>query len=311
MAELLGDLHFQRPLWLAALLLPLLLRTLPRQRRGGWAAVLAPHLLQHLELRSEGSRPLLAPRRSWLLALVLLPLALAGPSWQRQPSLFAEPRSTLIVVLYLGESMAARDLPPSRLERAVHKLGDLLQAMPGLRVGLVAYAGSAHTVMPPTADRELLLGYAAALEPALMPRAGNDPAAALAVARRLAVSASAPAGILFMTDSLPVAAMDSELALPVDVLALLPTAAGGYGNERAPGAFAALEAGAEALGARLIAATVDDADVRRLTRRNHRLAGSSAVGQGDRWRDGGRYLLWPLLLLMMGWQRRGWSLGAP
>ncbi|HKK22461.1 MAG TPA: VWA domain-containing protein [Pseudohaliea sp.] len=306
MAEALVAFHFQRPLWLLALFVPLLAAWLLRRQRSGWESVVAPHLLVALQVSREGRSGLLRPRASWLLALLLAPLALAGPSWQREPSPLGAPDDVLVVALYVGDSMLAGDVPPSRLERAVTKLRDLLEATPEQRVGLVAYAGSAHTVMPPTADHELLLAYAAALEPALMPRTGNDPGAALAGAARLA--AGAGGRLLLVSDSLPSAA-DTEAPLPLVVLAVVPSAEPG-GYRGGGGEYRAVEAAADTLGAHAIAVTIDDTDVAQLARRLRGGGAGGPLGDGERWADGGRYLLLPLLLLVAGWQRRGWSLEA-
>ena len=307
MAEALGAFHFQRPLWLAALLLPLLGAWFLRRQRSGWDSVIAPHLLAALQVARQGGGGLLRPRASWLLALLLTPLALAGPSWQRERSPLGAPDAVLVVVLQVSDSMLADDVAPSRLGRAVTKLRDLLEAVPEQRVGLVAYAGSAHTVMPPTADHGLLLEYAEALAPALMPRPGNDPATALARAVQLAAGAGGRARLLLVSDSLPGAGAATP-ALPVEVLAMVPSGeTGGYPG--GDGEYRAIEQAGNALGARPVAVTIDGADVAALARRL-RGGGGGLGGDGERWADGGRYLLLPLLLLVAGWQRRGWSLEA-
>ncbi|KGE04259.1 vWA domain-containing protein [Pseudohaliea rubra] len=305
MAEALAAFHFQRPLWLLALLLPLLGAWCLRRQRSGWASVVAPHLLVALQVSRQPRRRLLRPRASWLLALLLMPLALAGPSWQREPLPLGAPGEVLVVALHVGDSMLADDIAPSRLDRAVTKLRDLLEAVPEQRVGLVAYAGSAHTVMPPTADHGLLLEYAGALAPELMPRPGNDPVAALTTAARLARGAGGRGRLLLVSDSLP--EVDAP-ALSFTVLAMVPSAArGGYPG--GDGEYRAIGQAADTLGAPVVAVTIDDTDVAALARRLYGNGGGPR-GEGERWADGGRYLLLPLLLLVAGWLRRGWSLEA-
>jgi hypothetical protein len=59
---------------------------------------------------------------------------------------------------------------PSRLERAAQKIRDLLAERRGTRSALIAYAGSAHLVMPLTRDADLIARFAAELSPDVMPR---------------------------------------------------------------------------------------------------------------------------------------------
>ncbi len=81
--------------------------------------------------------------------------------------------------------MLAEDIQPTRLERATHKIRDLLALRPGARTALIAYAGSAHLVMPLTTDARLIEEFAGELSPGLMPRPGNAPAEALTLATQL------------------------------------------------------------------------------------------------------------------------------
>lgn len=54
--------------------------------------------------------------------------------------------------------MDTADVPPTRLMQvaAKHTLHDLVQRRKGTRTALLVYAGSAHLVLPPTDDPELL-----------------------------------------------------------------------------------------------------------------------------------------------------------
>ncbi len=52
-------------------------------------------------------------------------------------------------------------------------------------MALVAYAGSAHLVMPLTDDPTVLLPFLEALDPGIMPEAGRKASAALALAETL------------------------------------------------------------------------------------------------------------------------------
>ena len=63
------------------------------------------------------------------------------------------------------------------------KIADFAAERTGQPLGLVAYAGSAHLVLPPTRDTSVVATMAAEISPAIMPKRGDDLAGAL-VARR-------------------------------------------------------------------------------------------------------------------------------
>lgn len=322
----LGSFHFLRPWWL--LLLPLLLWLYLRLRRAyssalQWRDVIAPHLLQHLTL--DGTTA--ASRGTWrvrpyqlmALAMLLAVLALAGPSWQPEITPFTEDRAALVVALELTPSMLAEDQPPTRLERAKQKLRDLLTRRKGARTALIAYAGSAHTVLPLTDDSSLIELYLESLTPALMPEAGADAAAALALAEQMLAAESAPGTILFMTDgidrTLAGAFKNPQRQAQILLLAFGSDAGGpiraddAISGGIAPGVdMGGLQAVAAAAGGELWRSTVDMADIDQLLRqvRSH-LVNALSDDASMRWHDAGYYLVWPLALLLLLWARRGWT----
>jgi Ca-activated chloride channel family protein len=127
MFDWLTNFTLLRPLWLPALLPGAALWWFLRRNRDPrrlYGRQIAPHLLKHLVI-GESKRGLFQPMRIFSLVWLLLVIALAGPSWRMEPAPFAEQQAGLMVLLKTGSSMKALDLPPSRLERAVHKLHDL------------------------------------------------------------------------------------------------------------------------------------------------------------------------------------------
>jgi Ca-activated chloride channel homolog len=315
--------HFLRPLWLLGLvpcvgLLALLLRDAPEVRR--WRGVIDPHLLEHLivrpadtaaGLRARLTAPLLIP-----ISMALASLAAAGPTWEREPSPFAQDTAPLIVVLELTPGMHAKDVAPSRLERAKHKLRDLLAARPGARTGLVVYAGSAHLVLPPTEDAQALTALVDSLTTELMPVEGNDAAGALALALDLLSREEAAGTLVFVGDGIPRAQAPAFRGLrssrhALAVLALgrdAPTQATTPGGERIDATLDldGLTAVADAGGGDLVRATVDSADVEQIARSAQRnLEQRTREDAGGRWLDRGYYLAWPMAFLALLWFRRG------
>ena len=297
------ELQLLRPWWLLSLL-PLLAAWLWLWRRHDPVArmqrVVDPHLLPYLlvgEGRSRGLKPIHLLGLVWLLGA----LALAGPSWRAAPSPFPQDPG-LVIVLKAGNSMQAKDVQPSRLERARHKLRDLLALRRGDATGLVVYSGSAHLVMPLTRDERIIPIMLEELSPDLMPVDGDVLADALQEAQRLLQRADAPGSVLVVADSVSKAQAD-DLAqdnpgLPLQFLSV-----------QAPGTQtdAGLAQAAAALGADLEALSVDEQDIKRIARRARNLA-AATQGSGDERRaeDAGFFLLPLIALLALAWSRRGW-----
>ena len=140
--NLFGLVHFIRPGWLLLLPLAVLLPWAWRRSRraaGDWSRVCDPHLLRWLSVDKAGAD--LPGGRRWLagLALLLVILALAGPSWQKLPDISYSARDARVVVLDLSRSMLAEDLRPNRLTRARFRLADLLMQTAEGQVGLGAH----------------------------------------------------------------------------------------------------------------------------------------------------------------------------
>lgn len=321
MSAFLTDVHFLRPLWLWALI-PVALIVFMQWRQQGaigrWRTVIAPHLLEHLIVKQQ--------RRSWLrpahllaLALVLAVLAAAGPSWRREPPPFTQDTAPLVIALDLSESMLVQDIQPSRLERAQQKALDLLAERKGASTGLLAYAGTAHMVLPLTDDPTVLRAYITSLDPQVMPVEGKNSVAALDVAAAMLAGDPTPGTILFLTDGIPAAAApvfaEFTQTESDQILVLAIATAEGGPIPLANGNFGAVSAldrqGLETLerkaGAYVTTVTVDETDVRRINRRvaSHLTAVQQDNAEG-RWRDEGWWLLLPLLALTLFWFRKGW-----
>ncbi len=197
----LAQFHFLRPWWLlgipAVLLLALWLKK-ERAAGGEWRNVIAPPLLELL-LDRDGRGPDLRP---WvILGGLIASLALAGPTWSKQPVPLHEREQALVVLFDLSPSMLATDLTPDRLTRARLKTIDLLKGYDEGSAALVAYAGDAHLVTPMTTDTNTLISQLPVLHPDVMPVAGSNPEAALRMGLELAMNAGHRSGdVLLITD---------------------------------------------------------------------------------------------------------------
>lgn len=86
-------------------------------------------------------------------ALIALVAAAIGPRWGEEEQLLLRRNIDVVVLLDVSRSMLARDIAPNRLERAKLAIrDDLLPALGGDRIGLMAFAGVASLVCPLTSD---------------------------------------------------------------------------------------------------------------------------------------------------------------
>jgi Ca-activated chloride channel family protein len=304
MIEALSAFHFERPLWLLALVPAIVLFWLAHRAAdvvGRWRQVIDAELLKHL-LVDSGKRSRVTPNLLLLIGWALAAIAVAGPAWQREPSPFADAKPPVMVVIKVTPSMTTGDLAPTRLDRARQKLSDLLALREGASTGLVAYSGSAHLVLPPTPDAQVVVDLAKALEPGIMPKEGDDLAGAVAMARRVLSGGGHGGSVLVMADTVSgeqLSRLGGAGAGESTILAMVPP------NLDAT----ALDEAARALGATVIATTPDQADVTALARRLDNVGRISEVaGEGEHWKEAGYWLTPLFALLVLLWFRRGWVL---
>ena len=201
MIEQLGHFHFLRPEWL--LLIPGLL--------------LFERLLRNPRLTAIASMTSLRPS-CWSIS------GCAGPGGTLQsllgtggvtgatdaghgrtelaPATLAPGRGCrpLVIALDISESMATTDIAPSRLARGIQKVTDLLKLIPDKQIGIVAYAGSAHTVLPLTTDHDIAQNFLSVLNPDLAPRPGKFPEYALPGIDKLLSNSYYKSSVLLLAD---------------------------------------------------------------------------------------------------------------
>ena len=233
------------------------------------------------------------------LLIVCWVLALAGPTWQRQPSPFVDDTAPLVVAIYLGESMMQEDLRPNRLTLAKQKISRLLQQRKGAPTALVAYAGSVHTVLPFTEDNEILELYLQDLQPDVMPSPGNR--LDLALTHSSLLLEQSGGGVVLVGDDLQNASPtreDSSSAVTnsLSFLSVLPE----YNRDTS------LHQQLADVGVSLVPLALDDSDVEALLKNLERRWQQQLQQRDDvQWQDSGYYLIWPVMLLMAFFFRRG------
>ena len=199
----------------------------------------------------------------------------------------------VMLVLYAGESMNLADLAPSRMERARLKIADFAAERKGQPLGLIAYSGSAHLVLPPTRDTPVVAAMAAEIGPDVMPRPGNDLAAALRLAAR--TLGESGGSIVVLADGVPSGdeldwrEFRNEIPWPVHFLAVARPDTPEWDT---------LRGAATAMGASITQLTPDSTDVVSLVRRTAKApVAVAAAAEGSRWAEAGWWLV-PLLALL-------------
>lgn len=119
-----------------------------------------------------------------VLAVALAFIALAGPQYGRGTRLIPATNLDCVVVLDYSKSMFARDVAPSRTERAKAEVARLIQQLPGARFGAVAFAGEPLS-FPLTSDGGAIAQFFRQMTPNDMPVGGTAIARALESAREL------------------------------------------------------------------------------------------------------------------------------
>jgi Ca-activated chloride channel homolog len=119
-----------------------------------------------------------------VIATALAFVAAARPQYGGQKVLVPATKVDIIIALDLSKSMYARDVEPSRIFRAKAEVADLVQSLPGVRFGAVAFAGEAMS-FPMTADGAAIAQFFRGIEPNDMPVGGTSLSRALDAARDL------------------------------------------------------------------------------------------------------------------------------
>lgn len=162
-------------LWFLMAIIPLtfLFWSAHRRRERLLAKVVAPRLRIWL-LSSVSPWKRVARSIMLLLAWIFLVFALAEPRWGYEEKKMVSRGRDVMIAIDTSRSMLATDVTPTRLARAELLGQDVLDLLPGDRVGLIAFAGSAFLQAPMTLDHNAVTASLAELDTALIPKGGTD-----------------------------------------------------------------------------------------------------------------------------------------
>ena len=294
MTTMLHNFHFIRPAWLLLAPLAFGLWWLWKRRSDplrGWREQIAPELLEALVVGRESGK--FGSARWLLVAWLVAVVAIAGPTWRLEPSPFAADATPLMILLKADVSMMQPDPAPSRLERAHLKIADLAEARKGQPLGLVAYAGSAHLVLPPTRDTAIVAKMAAEVSPEIMPTPGDRLDLALREAVRLLAEGKQGGSLVVLADAVDadpaaLAALRKDISIPVQFLTI---------NSPESSQNDSLRAAAKTLGADVEPITVEDNDIAAIVRHAASAPAAKRGEQSERWQEAGYWLV-PLIALL-------------
>jgi Ca-activated chloride channel homolog len=121
----------------------------------------------------------------WSLALLLVSIALARPQLGSRTELRTGRGMDVVVALDLSRSMLARDVAPSRLDRAKLELTTLIDDLAGDRIGFVGFTSVALPLCPLTIDHSALLLQMKEAKPDDLPRGGTAIADAIRAGKKM------------------------------------------------------------------------------------------------------------------------------
>lgn len=299
---MISDFHFLRPWWFIAIVPAILVWLLVRRRQDtarAWRGIVAAHLLPYL-LSGKNRRSRFTPLRLIGIGWIISIIALAGPTWKREPAAFADDTAALAIVVKVTPSMMTEDVQPSRLARGIEKVHDLLGQRRGAKTALVAYAGTAHVVMPATTDEGIINTFAAALDPKIMPGDGDVAADAFKLADETLKDAGG-GSILWIADSVapeqsqPMAVWRKHSATQVRILPPLLDGA----------ELHALRESARNADVNFVRLTPDDSDVRELAR-DAKFSATTGSEESKQWEESGYWLTAVLAVILLFFFRIGW-----
>jgi Ca-activated chloride channel family protein len=124
------------------------------------------------------------PRRRWKYGLALAGLAcviaaMTEPRFGYQVVQTHRRGLDLMIAIDTSRSMLSTDVQPDRLSRAKFAAQDLIDSLDGVRVGLIAFAGTAFVEAPLTIDYSAVENSVNALDTNTIPRGGTNIASAI------------------------------------------------------------------------------------------------------------------------------------
>ncbi|MFC1808486.1 VWA domain-containing protein [Candidatus Omnitrophota bacterium] len=135
------------------------------------------------------------------VAIIFILLAISRPQLGFQWEETKRYGRNVIFAVDVSRSMLAKDIKPNRLERAKLAITDLVAKLPGDRIGLIAFSGTAFTQAPLTLDYDGFMLALKDLDIDSIPRGGTSLSAAIKEAIRVyEIDASKDRTLIIISD---------------------------------------------------------------------------------------------------------------
>lgn len=120
-----------------------------------------------------------------IAVLCLFVIALARPQAGSSKQAVKAEGIEIVLVVDVSNSMMAEDMRPNRLEQVKVEMGRLIEQLPGHKIGIIAFAGSAAVLSPLTTDPNALKLYLDSLSPLTVSTQGTSFKDALSAAKEV------------------------------------------------------------------------------------------------------------------------------
>ena len=136
------------------------------------------------------------------LALIVMIFIIARPQMGAKIETVKKQGVEIIIALDVSNSMLARDIAPSRLDKAKQMLSKLIDQLENDKVGLIVFAGDAYTQLPITSDFVSAKMFLSTISPDMVPTQGTAIGRAIALAMNsFTPDQSADKAIIVITDA--------------------------------------------------------------------------------------------------------------
>ena len=120
--------------------------------------------------------------RVMILGIIFILIASVGPQIGMKLKELTRQGVDILILMDTSTSMNAVDVKPSRMEKAKYELGRLINSLEGDRVGLIAFAGTAHLHCPLTEDYSAARLFLNIMDSDIISSQGTDLAAPIKLA---------------------------------------------------------------------------------------------------------------------------------
>ncbi len=185
---------FLRPYFFLFLLalIPLYYFSSKNQKYSSWQKYLKkefiPFLLTEETEKKSKNRSFLKISILW----TLLTIALAGPSFEKTPTISSKPFEGTVLIADLNS------LNQNTLTQLKIKLNQTINLLPDEKIGLVLFDDKGYTALPLSDDREVLKEIISVLNPSILPLSGQNFSAAFKKADELFVNTELKTGRILL-----------------------------------------------------------------------------------------------------------------